>query len=395
MTYFDGSARGEDRTGSMQFVSLPRLSSRPSVSVLIANYNYGHLIADAIDSALSQSYTPREVVVFDDGSTDSSCQVVNSYIARGEPVLLLRGQHRGMAAGLNAAFEAASGDILCFLDADDYFLPGKIESVVAAFLAHPNAGFAIHRAQRVDIEGRRRGIFPLLGSLPRGDCADIMVENQGILMGLPPTSNLSLRSQVAEHIFPIPEYLFGYAEQFLHRIAPFCTSICPIDESLSVWRLHTRNDANAEGVFPHRLRRELDFMERLWNEQRAFLVLHNPTVAPKLVPLNFNALYISMQYMLLRLTGDRAAREYHRMLCSLVAGGNWTIRWFWRMSVWLPLPFFKLCINKLQTQSIAKQWIAYTLCLLRFVRVRRTLVSACARLVAVSRVALKERVSCR
>jgi glycosyltransferase involved in cell wall biosynthesis len=63
--------------------------------------------------------------------------VVESYISRGLRDTLLRNPHGGMAANLNAAYRNSSGDVICLLDADDTFLPGKIEAVVNAFRAHP------------------------------------------------------------------------------------------------------------------------------------------------------------------------------------------------------------------------------------------------------------------
>jgi glycosyltransferase involved in cell wall biosynthesis len=97
-------------------------------------------------SARAQAYPPAEIIVSDDASQDNSCDVVASYISRGYGIRLLRNPHSGMAANLNAAYQSSCGDLICLLDADDTFLPGKIEAVVKAFLAHPAAGFAIHRA---------------------------------------------------------------------------------------------------------------------------------------------------------------------------------------------------------------------------------------------------------
>src|ERR1700759_112786 len=102
--------------------------SSPKVSVLITSYNYGRFIGMAIEKALDQSYPPYEIIVADDGSTDDSCEIVEAFTLQGKPVKLVRKKHQGMAGCMNAAFDLVSGDIICFLDADDYFLPGKIEA---------------------------------------------------------------------------------------------------------------------------------------------------------------------------------------------------------------------------------------------------------------------------
>jgi glycosyltransferase involved in cell wall biosynthesis len=188
-------------TSKLSPMVLKSIPQRPSVSVLITCFNYGAYVGQAIDSVLEQTYPAAEIIVSDDASKDNSCEVVESYVARGLGVHLLRNPHGGMAANLNSAYRNCSGDVICLLDADDTFLPGKIEAVVNAFRANPRAGFAVHRASMVDNQKRARGLYPLLSALPSGDCAQITYDNSGILMGLPPTTNLALRREVAERIF--------------------------------------------------------------------------------------------------------------------------------------------------------------------------------------------------
>ncbi len=346
------------RTAVLPLLALKPLDENPAVSVIITSYNYGPFLGHAIESALGQSYPPKEVIVSDDGSEDNSCEIAERYIQRGQPVKLLRGKHKGMAGSLNAGFKASSGDIVCLLDADDYFLPGKIEAVVSAFRSEPEAGFAVHRAQMIDQHDRQRGVYPLLSSLPRGDCLQATLHNAGVLMGLPPTSNLALRREVALAIFPIPVNFSGYAEQVIHRIAPLMTSICAVDKPLSVWRLHGRNDGNSACVAAERLERELSYMRDLWFEQSNYLLARNPELAKHMPALESNQLYMRMRYMQLKLLGDSAARECHSALCALSEPKRSPVDFFWRHSLYLPRPLFQKCVDLLQTQSIWKEWVA-------------------------------------
>ncbi|HEX4067073.1 MAG TPA: glycosyltransferase family A protein [Acidobacteriaceae bacterium] len=346
---------------SFPMLALYPLPLRPTVSVLISSYNYGRFLGKAIDSALRQSFRPLEVIVSDDGSDDDSCEIVEAYARRGDPVVLVQGSHRGMAGSLNAAFSVSSGEILCLLDADDYFAPEKISLVVSALRNSPDAGFAIHRTQRIDDRGRQVGVYPLLNRLPVGDCSAVTLHNSGILMGLPPTSSLSLRREVAEQIFPIPEYYRGYAEQMIHRLAPLLTSVCAVDEALSVWRLHGRNDANSAHVTAGRLERELTYMRRLWSEQYSFLLSRAPHLADQLPPLEANALFLKMVYVRMKLMNDPAARQFHSALCDLPELRAPTVRAFWRCSIWLPGPVFRKCLDLLETQSVWKECIAVVL----------------------------------
>jgi glycosyltransferase involved in cell wall biosynthesis len=99
----------------------------PLVSIVINNYNYEHFLEKAIDSAIEQTYKNIEIVIVDDGSTDSSPQIIAKYGTQVVPVFKENG---GQSSSLNSGFQASSGEILCFLDADDVFCKKKVERVV-------------------------------------------------------------------------------------------------------------------------------------------------------------------------------------------------------------------------------------------------------------------------
>ena len=338
-------------------IALRNLPQRPSVSVLITCFNYGAYVGQAIESALEQTYPPAEIIVSDDASEDNSCEVVESYISRGLPIRLLRNPHGGMAANLNAAFRHCSGDVICLLDADDTFLPGKVEAVVNAFREHPQAGFAIHRASLVDNQKRARGIYPLLSALPSGDCAQITYDNCGILMGLPPTTNLALRREVADRIFPIPVEYIGYAEQMFHRLAPLMTKICAVDAPLAHWRLHGQNDQNSNRITARRLERELRIMDSLWLEQKRYLEGVDEDLAAGFPPVDRNPMYLKMDYMRHRLNNDPAKHQAYSDLCRYGLRSNSKVDRFWRYSNRLPRPLFHRAIDLLLTQSVWKQMV--------------------------------------
>jgi glycosyltransferase involved in cell wall biosynthesis len=338
-------------------ISLKTLPPKPTVSVLITCFNYGAYVSQAIDSALEQTYAPSEIIVSDDASQDNSCEVVETYVNRNLGVRLLRNPHGGMAANLNSAYRNCSGDIICLLDADDTFLPGKVAAVVNAFQSYPQAGFAIHRASLVDNQKRQRGVYPLLSALPTGDCAQTTYDNGGILMGLPPTTNLALRREIADRIFPIPVEYTGYAEQMIHRLAPLMTELCAVDEPLARWRLHGQNDQNSTRVTPRRLERELKIMDSLWLEQKRYLEGIDAELARGFPTVEHNALYLKMNYIRHRLNNDPAARQAHKDLCTYGLPNNSKIDRFWRFSNRLPLPLFQRAVDLLLTQSVWKQMV--------------------------------------
>jgi glycosyltransferase involved in cell wall biosynthesis len=352
----DGTVPGAG-PGKLVPIALQALPQKPTVSVLITCFNYGAFVGQAIDSALEQTYPPTEIIVSDDASSDNSCDVVESYISRGLPIRLLRNPHGGMAANLNAAYLHCCGEVICLLDADDTFLPNKVEAVVNALQANPQAGFAIHRASLVDNQKRARGIYPLLSALPSGDCAQITYDNSGILMGLPPTTNLALRREVADRIFPIPVEYTGYAEQMFHRLAPLMTEVCAVDAPLAHWRLHGANDQNSTRITSRRLERELGIMDSLWLEQQRYLRGIDPALAAGFPAISRNPLYLKMNYIRHRLNNDPAMQQAYGDLCRYGLRPNSKVDHFWRLSNRLPRPLFQRAVDLLLTQSVWKQMV--------------------------------------
>jgi glycosyltransferase involved in cell wall biosynthesis len=98
----------------------------PTFSVAIAAYQAADVVGEAIESALAQTVPPHEVVVCDDGSTDDLDRALEPYRDR---IVLLRQRNRGEAAAKNAAARAASGDFVAILDADDVYLPERLEAL--------------------------------------------------------------------------------------------------------------------------------------------------------------------------------------------------------------------------------------------------------------------------
>ena len=105
------------------------------VTVLITVYNGAPYLAEAIESVLAQSYTPVELIVVDDGSTDGSAEIAQSY---GSALLLARQENAGPGAARNHAVGLASGHYYAFLDADDRFVPDKLQRQMEILDAQPD-----------------------------------------------------------------------------------------------------------------------------------------------------------------------------------------------------------------------------------------------------------------
>jgi glycosyltransferase involved in cell wall biosynthesis len=123
-----------------------------AVSTIIPAYRAAHLIRRPIDSLLSQTRPPDEILVVDDGSPDDLAGALASY---GDRVTLLRKPNGGAASARNLGIERARGDFISFLDADDYWEPFKLERQLEVFLRHPEVGLAASRWYKQEPGGPR------------------------------------------------------------------------------------------------------------------------------------------------------------------------------------------------------------------------------------------------
>jgi glycosyltransferase involved in cell wall biosynthesis len=110
------------------------VSGSAPVSVVISVYDGEAYLREAIESVLAQTPAPAEVIVVDDGSTDSSADVAR---AVGKPVMVLSRPHRGSAPARNTAVDASSQPLLGFCDADDLWCPSRLERALEALSADP------------------------------------------------------------------------------------------------------------------------------------------------------------------------------------------------------------------------------------------------------------------
>lgn len=222
----------------------------PLVSVIVNNYNYEHFLKKSIDSALSQSYKAVEVFVVDDCSTDGSPQVIEQYGDRITPILHETNGKQG--AAFNSGFAQCKGDIILFLDADDYLYPRAVEKIVQAWL--PELAKTHYRLDVVDSEGSLRGYsYPQGGSLDSGNLSSAIL-NIGTYKGVPTSGNALGRSAL-EQVMPIPDEFNTTADDYLSVLIPFYGNVAAIETSLGAYRIHDSNQWAMSKVTSERFHR--------------------------------------------------------------------------------------------------------------------------------------------
>src|ERR1700691_1201778 len=226
---------------------------RALVSIVIPNYNYGQYLRCAIDSALAQTYSPVEVIVVDDGSTDDSREVIESYGERIAPIFKANGGH---GSALNAGYAASRGEIVIFLDADDELMAAAVDHVVKAW--RPGVAKAQFQLEMVDESGKPLGerVPAFDNFLPNGDIRD-RIQRFGEYPSSPSSGNAYSRAAL-ERLMPMDEALWpAGSEKSLVFLTPFFGDVVSIREPLGRYRNHAANDSGFKGRHLEKLHRRL------------------------------------------------------------------------------------------------------------------------------------------
>ncbi|MEM7065581.1 MAG: glycosyltransferase [Cyanobacteria bacterium P01_B01_bin.77] len=208
----------------------------PTVSIIINNYNYAAFIAKTIESAIEQTYPAMEIIVVDDCSTDSSRQIIASY---GSSVIPVFHQTNGkQGAAFNSGFAKSQGDIVLFLDADDYLYPHAVEQIVQAW--QPDLAKVHYRLNVVDSDGQSHDYsYPQGSKLDSGNIKQSVL-TVGTYVGVP-TSGNALSRKVLTQIMPIPQTFSTTSDDYLSVLVPLYGDVAAVDAALGAYRIHTSN----------------------------------------------------------------------------------------------------------------------------------------------------------
>ncbi|MBN9656849.1 MAG: glycosyltransferase family 2 protein [Acidobacteria bacterium] len=325
--------------------TVSRLSSRPLVTVLMANYNYERWIGRALESLLAQTYPHWEVVVCDDGSTDTSREIVASYARRHDRIHLVTQANAGMAAALNTAFRHARGELVALLDSDDEWLPGRLQTVVHQFNLTPQAGTVTHLVRAVHARGQvLKPIHPR--RLDSGWLAPSMLA--GREPGLPPCSGLTFHTEVARRIFPLPAHFRRCADKIAQDRAALLAPVSAIRHPLSLYRIHGSNLTGLSGPCSlAALESNFEFLEQLWDDRRSFVLAQHGFLPDAGPWRNIESAHLQLARRLF--TGEPGAPDFLRVLPSCVQ------RQVWRLLLALPAPAAQAALRVWWSENAVKR----------------------------------------
>lgn len=134
----------------MRYENKTPQDSDPSVSIVITTYNHSQFIASALSSAISQTSRPHEILVVDDGSTDTTKNIVSEF----EQVNYLYQPNQGLSAARNTGLHTVTSEYIVFLDADDILFPRAIKHGIDCVAENPSAAFVSGAYRKMNIDGQ-------------------------------------------------------------------------------------------------------------------------------------------------------------------------------------------------------------------------------------------------
>lgn len=235
--------------------------SKPHVSVLIDTYNHERFIEQAIKSVLDQDMPMEgvEIVVVDDGSTDRTPEIVRRFEPR---VRLLRKTNGGQASAFNAGIAACHGDIVAFLDGDDWWAPGKLRRVLEEMERNPEVGIVGNGITEVFDNGDEQSEVlheALRFRLNSLEDARIFRRRKSQLG----TSRMTVRAEVLRKILPVPESIIIEADEYIFTLAAAMAEVSVIGEALTFYRIHAGNMFQVSGYQKGPLLRKQQSLEHL------------------------------------------------------------------------------------------------------------------------------------
>ncbi len=213
-----------------------RQANLPLISVIIPNYNYEAYVGNAIDSALELDWPRVEVIVIDDGSTDGSRAVLESYGSRIKTILQ---ENSGQLVACNKGLALSRGEIVIFLDSDDVLSPSLAREAFAVWT--PQVSKVQVQMRSIDAQGNSLGsIFPQYSRAPSPQEIRTWAASSSAYPTPPGSGNIYSR-WFLERIFPLHDTCGTANDSYCLAAAPYLGDVVTIAKPLVSYRIHGKN----------------------------------------------------------------------------------------------------------------------------------------------------------
>lgn len=246
----------------------------PFFSVLIINYNYDKFIDEAVQSVLNQTFKDYEIVICDDGSSDNSRIKIEKYKNNSNIKVVLQ-KNGGMASALNNCFQSSNGKYICILDSDDIFEISKLQKIYESIIEYPKSEIIIHKVKILS-SNLRKNNRTIPNKLSLGNIAENIINQGGGVYGFPPASGLTFKRSICEKIFPIPLEFRRAADGYLVWASALIGEIKPIDESLTLFRIHGANNSTFKKISVEYLTKAIEDGNLAYKYQTEIIKKYHP-----------------------------------------------------------------------------------------------------------------------
>jgi glycosyltransferase involved in cell wall biosynthesis len=214
------------------------MESHPLVSVIIPNFNYARYLKEAILSVQAQTYSNTEIIVVNNGSTDNSLELLKQF---GSKINLIDQENLGQSGARNSGLKAAKGELIAFLDADDYWERDKLEKQIPLITSQTQLVYSgISR-----FRDETRKVESILNPQFKGDCRQYFTDLSAVSIVLSGESTSLFTRDLLNLVgnFDL-ELNSASGWDFFRRCSSF-TRFDFVDEPLTNYRLHASNMSNS------------------------------------------------------------------------------------------------------------------------------------------------------
>ncbi|MEN3347360.1 MAG: hypothetical protein V7632_995 [Bradyrhizobium sp.] len=305
---------------------------RPTLSIVIPNFNYQEFIGQAIESALAIDWPDVQVIVVDDGSTDGSRAVIGAYADR---VTVLHQPNQGQVVAYNTGFAVARGEVVIFLDSDDLLdrcVMREINKVWRGGISKVQ-----FRMRTIDAAGRPIGtLIPQFHGVPSPQ--DIRKwATTTTAYPTPPGSGNAYSRQLLGQIFPLDDSCGRPGDACCLAAAPFLGDVVTIPAPMGSYRIHGRNDGAVSKIDRQQLvlhvvraQQRHRYAQRI--AMRMGLAIRDDAIDSSLGYLPYRLASLRMASDLHPLQGDRAAKVVLAATRAVFAPQG--VAWAGRLALW-------------------------------------------------------------